>query len=74
MNGSGFGTEPYLQIDPETKEISGGVSLDVFDAIADYYSFSYHIKSSFNWYYFHSNGSIGGSLGDVISILPLKKF
>ncbi len=65
MTGSGFGVEPYVELNQETSQVSRGIALDIFDSLAKHYGFSYHAKSSFNWWTFHANGSIGASLGDV---------
>ncbi len=65
MMGSGFGVEPYVEIQPKTSEVSRGIVVDIIDTLAKYYKFSYGLKASSSWWIFGDDGSIGGSLGDV---------
>ncbi len=66
MKGSTFGTEPFIQTDPKTRSVIGGVALDIFDTIAKYHELDYTISYSTNWYEFNEVGSlVGGAAGDV---------
>ncbi len=64
--GSVMAIVPFLYVDYATNEIQGGVAMDMLKTIAEYYKFNYQVGLSDNVFAFFPNGTIGGSLGEVM--------
>ncbi len=68
LDGSVYSIRPFLEVNFDTMAVEGGVTLDIFKTIANYYDFNYTIRFTPKRFQFHPNGSISGALGEVILI------
>ncbi len=58
---------PFILVDYSTHEIQGGVAMDMLKIVAEYYNFGYKVRlSDDDVFAFYPNGTIGGSLGEVL--------
>ncbi len=49
--------------------VTGGISYDIFDAIASHYGFSFNVKLDEGWIEINEDGSFGGLIGNVSMVL-----
>ncbi len=67
-----YGVRPFFVANYQ-EQIFGGAIIDLMKLLAQKFGFSYNIKVSNNWFMFYGNGSIDGSLGEVIKYTCLAK-
>ena len=60
-----YSVPPMLFPDNATGELKGGVAYDILNALADHHGFKWTPRQAIDFFVFHQNGSIGGSLGEV---------
>ncbi len=63
---SSFSSPPFLIISDDYSQLLGGVALDTFNALADHFKFDWEPKIVVDWAIFYPNGSIEGSLGELL--------
>ena len=61
-----YSVPPVLFPDGETRKLGGGVAYDILDALADHHGFRWIPRHAIDFFAFYPNGSIGGSLGEVL--------
>ncbi len=67
---SAYSAPPGLYISPHGT-VEKGVSLAIFKTVASHLQFAYEINLSSEWYIRYSNGTMGGSLGDVCVVISI---
>ncbi len=62
-----YSVSPFLIIDDDSN-IEGGVSHEIVKVLAEYFNFKYIPEVVVDYFVFHANGTVGGSLGEVNGI------
>ncbi len=66
VRASNYGVPPFQVVDEDRKYITGGVSTELFKAVAHHYHFTPELKLAKSAFNFNPDGSIGGSMGEVL--------